>query len=293
MGEVEKKKIRKTGTAAKEIIIILKELRKIIDITNFPNEARLSDILTPQQIEELRRKTNLEFDNDMRIKLAINNLKFGGLPTTEEQRKELKALGIMSEENIKKLEGKLPKRKRVVGREKKPRSTIEKREKTAPGTLPEKIIKILLGLKSMRIHLDEIRQSDTFERLSARQIDRLIEKTGITDIDSTFKIGQYISNLRQGNIKTDLAQRKVLKALGVFDAEHIKKLEQKDMLSNEVARIIKELTEIEHTEEEIKRELDELEKQKKILEERLGYVGERKNTKLRELNKKGIDVRSR
>lgn len=290
-GIIPRRKIRKPGTAAKEIIIILREISRFADITNLPNGTKISDLLGEKQIEKIQKKTGLEFDYDTDIKRNINYLKFGGIPTSDKQRQELKELGVMADKHIKKLEGKIAKRKKPE----KSKSTVEKdnteKRKTSPrNSVPEKIMKILTALDEMWIDVAEIRQSNSLKDIvNKKGLETLKQTTGIEDISLDFRIGMYISNIRQGHIKTDKSQRELLKKLGVLNRDHIFKLEKRDKLSAELVSVLAEIEafdieieEIKNTLARIKAEEERLKKELNIAEEK----GENAKKKLQELNSK-------
>lgn len=297
-GKIPKKEIRKPGTAANEIIMILNQMRKIVDISAIPKGAVLSDILTEKQIDKIRNKTGLNISSAMRIKQAINGLKFGSLYTNDKHRKELKELGIIEDKHIKKLEGKISRRKKsekdkVLVKE----DNKEKRKIASRNSVPEKMMRILLSLDEMGIDASNIRQADTLKKhIGEKRLAVLKEKSEIEDIGLDFRIGMYIDNIRQGHIKTDELQRKTLMELGVLNEEHISKLEKKDKLSMELKKAISEIEAIDIEEEEIKNELSKLKAREKELQERLkGIEEDRSNAQknLQELNSKDTQNKSR
>lgn len=288
------KRIRKTGTAAKEIIMILREMSKYIDITRMPSDPTISDLLTPEQIEKIKKRTGLEFDNNMRIKLALNNLKFGGLPTNDKQRQQLKALGIMNDRHIKKLEGKISRAKRGIAKQKKndnEKKHYQKRELAPAGSVADRIIQILIGLDKMGIDMDRIRQIDTLKDPLKREsrLEELKKITGIEDIDFDFRIGMYISNLRQGNIRTDNEQREQLRLIDVFSMSHIIALQKRERESEKLREVMYEIEDLDMEEEEIKNELARIKARARELRKNLRVVEKRKDnakTRLNELNSK-------
>jgi len=297
-GKIPRKTIRKPGTAAKEIIIILKEMQKVIDITKIPSEALLSDVLSDKQIDKIRNKTGLEFDNDLKIKFYINSLKFGGIPTNDEQRQELKKLGIMKDKHIKKLEGKISKaKKKNKAKESVVKDDSEKRKRAPRNSAPERVVKILLALDEMGIDATEIRQSDVLDiHIGQQGLETLKQITGIEDIALDFRIGMYISNIRQGHIKTDKSQREALKEIGVLNGEHIFKLEKRDKLAVELKDALSEIEAIDIEEEEIKNELARLKAREKELKEKLNGIEEKRDSaqkNLQALNSKDIEGKSR
>lgn len=297
-GKMPRKTIRKSGTAAKEITIILKEMQKVIDITSIPSDAKLSDVLNTKQIDKIRNKTGLDFENDLKIKFYINSLKFGGIPTNDKQREELKKLGVMQDKHIKKLEGKISRRKKpqkdtVIEKE----ENKEKRKKAPRNSVPNKMVKILLVLDKMGIDVSNIRQADTLKKhIGEKQLAVLKEKSEIEDIGVDFRIGMYIDNIRQGHIKTDESQRQTLMALGVLNEGHIYKLEKRDELLTELKNAFSAIEAIDIEEEEIKNELAKIKAREKELKEKLKGVEEKKNNaqkNLQELNLKNTQNKSR
>jgi len=263
-----------------------------------PDGTKISDLLTDKQIEKIQKKTGLEFDYDTDIKRNINYLKFGGIQTTDKQRQELKELGIMADKHIKKLEGKIARNKRPERKEDVVKKDNEEKRKTSPrNSVPEKMMKILLALYDMRIDVTEIRQSNLLKDIiNKKRLESLKSRTGIEDITLDFRIGMYISNIRQGHIKTDKSQREMLKELGVLNDEHISKLEKRDDLSAKLKNVLSEIEAIDIEEEEIKNELAKIKSREKELKEKLKDVEEKKeNTQknLRALNSKDTQNKSR